>query len=538
MSLHMYLQIFPPPQSMFGHDGLYRVRGWVYALWFLIPNVSASLAFINRPYGYAAQGSFCYLPIRPYWLRLALSWVPRYFVWLFILWVALRIYRHVGREFKVFGIENNRSTSTSIDMSAQSSVERHMQAELLQNRIPEADGSGKGWSSERLEDGGVAPDEQFNVPGRSQSLCVSAALPDKSPRLSIARRPSAPAWSTPFAPLTNETLPTTTSCSNPNSRRGSRTVGVGIAAEDFAPVNFDSSLHRGSVGSIESRKSQTASQAEAYPGLATINESGAPIRDIQNVRASLGDNVANRALKQRRLAIQRQLRLLFIYPCVYMIMWLIPFISHCLNYSNEYASHPVFVLSMLSTLCQTLMGCTDVIVFSWRERPWRHISGSDGTFLGSFRWWRFCFQSVWKSNRYGQNHSDASIDLTADSRDQNGKAMGLRSAFQLVLPKSRSSTSSKRPSSTRPSSGRTHSRGSDRRQKEADQAYERLELERQEWAEKQKKFLENRRASIAGQNNQEKTKEWFDRRFSENLLLRDDGEVKEQQDDGSKREEH
>jgi G protein-coupled receptor GPR1 len=119
--MHMALQIFPPSNSLLGHDGLYQVRRWVFAVWVLLPCFTAALAFANPDGAYQAQGAFCWLPIRPFWYRLALSWVPRYLIWLYIMWVAIRIYSHVGYEFRVFGQERDRSSST--DLSAASSAE-------------------------------------------------------------------------------------------------------------------------------------------------------------------------------------------------------------------------------------------------------------------------------------------------------------------------------------------------------------------------------------------------------------------------------
>ena len=80
-------------------------------------------------------------------------------------------------------------------------------------------------------------------------------------------------------------------------------------------------------------------------------------------------------MKRRRRAIVRQLRLLFIYPCIYMMLWVIPFVVHCMNYSNYWAQHPVFPLSILQVFCMAVMTFCDVFIFCWRERPWRHIPG-------------------------------------------------------------------------------------------------------------------------------------------------------------------
>lgn len=112
MSLHMYLQIFSTGSKIFGHDGLYRFRHTVLAGWFTFPFLCGVLAFIRGRQGYIAQGPFCTLPIRPYWYRLALQWIPRYLIWMFIMFVAVRIYLHVGQGFKIFAREDDKDSST------------------------------------------------------------------------------------------------------------------------------------------------------------------------------------------------------------------------------------------------------------------------------------------------------------------------------------------------------------------------------------------------------------------------------------------
>jgi G protein-coupled receptor GPR1 len=75
---------------------------------------------------------------------------------------------------------------------------------------------------------------------------------------------------------------------------------------------------------------------------------------------------------------------MFIYPLVYTLMWLIPFAMHCMNYWDRWAQTPVEFLRVGSSICIALMGFTDALIFSLREKPWRGIEGSDGTFWGSF----------------------------------------------------------------------------------------------------------------------------------------------------------
>ena len=62
----------------------------------------ASLAFIDTSFPYVSSRVFCYLPTRPIWYRLALSWIPRYLIIITILVVYLSIYVHAKLKFEAF----------------------------------------------------------------------------------------------------------------------------------------------------------------------------------------------------------------------------------------------------------------------------------------------------------------------------------------------------------------------------------------------------------------------------------------------------
>jgi G protein-coupled receptor GPR1 len=82
--------------------------------------------------------------------------------------------------------------------------------------------------------------------------------------------------------------------------------------------------------------------------------------------------------------MHRQLRYLFIYPLVYILMWLIPFVAHIARYQSGYYRHPSYVLDALTVVSTSSQAAVDCLVFIFVEQPWKHIPGSDGTFLGSF----------------------------------------------------------------------------------------------------------------------------------------------------------
>lgn len=92
--------------------GLESYRHVAYACWAGCPVLLAGLAFINRGDAYVSQGTFCYLPIRPIWYRLALTWIPRYIILATIVAIYLTIYVYTKSEFGKFDINLTSSTTS------------------------------------------------------------------------------------------------------------------------------------------------------------------------------------------------------------------------------------------------------------------------------------------------------------------------------------------------------------------------------------------------------------------------------------------
>lgn len=190
---------FKRPWARLGLEPHHRI---VRVVAILYPVTMASLAFVNGKSAYVAQGSLCALPVRPFWYRLALSWIPRYLILTFIMAVSVATYTFVATSFRILSDQLNGSVSTLAIGSA--------------------------------------------------SFCGPVS---------------------------------------PN----------------------DHVLHR-------------------------------------------------------HRAIQKELRLTFIYPVVYFLMWVPSFVNHCFGYSTK---TPPFVLNTVALVCQLLQCATDCVVFNLRERPWR-----------------------------------------------------------------------------------------------------------------------------------------------------------------------
>ncbi|KAK8207982.1 G protein-coupled receptor gpr1 [Zalaria obscura] len=468
MSIHMALQIFRPGSSVFGHDGLYRFRHTVIGGWLVVPAFDAALAFVSHDMGYMAQGAFCSLPIRPFWYRLALSWIPRYLIFITVLGIAVRIYRHVGKGFKVFAREQDRS-SKSNDPAQQRSSQHPA---WLKEQQASSDGS------IQLQDRPNPNRQPSIVAGELQDLsALAAASRQNSVGDNGSPTPPCMPWPSSFSFSGKGATP---GGSQGPSRRASRVSfsheGEGVGSTDFLtpPEHTNNTGKRGSVATIVTFKSMDGSFNDGMrtpANLTTIDEIHPAASQLSNATPQLMS--VDNPIKQRQRMIQRQLRLLFIYPCVYMIFWVIPFVQHCLNYSDYYANHPIYQISAIATFCQTFMGFADCLVFSWRERPWRHIPGSDGTVLGSFCFWRFGKTDVLPRYNNDDEGGSGSESLSTSTPHDSGTGRTPRASISSKQPPP--------PAAQIPVHKKTFSGGSDRARLEADRAAERLAMERAEY---------------------------------------------------------
>ncbi|KAF3042818.1 hypothetical protein E8E11_000123 [Didymella keratinophila] len=355
MALHSAIQVFYP-STLVSSDGLYPCRRYVYFGAFALPILMAGLAFINPKNPYVSQGAFCTLPIRPFWYRLAFTWVPRYIIALTIMGLAIAIYTHVGIEFRAYSNADtsfqslktsNGSNTTHNDTSDEMKLEditfelTNMESRPQPTRRKSSVGHDV-FTSQRHNSSAPALSPPFTAPQRVffESGLASHPLPGSTlnlPYRSNTTRPALlaiPSGQSITAPLSPHALP-----SHPD------------------PITTHAPEPTATPASSSTRTPSPSSPAQL------------------------------RLAKQRQ-RIHRQLRLMFIYPLVYTLMWLIPFTMHCMNYWDKWALNPVEFLRVGSSICITLMGFADALIFSLREKPWRGIEGGDGSFWGSFRLWR------------------------------------------------------------------------------------------------------------------------------------------------------
>lgn len=342
MALHTALQIFRPQPTILGQGGLHRLRHSIYTFCATVPPSMSALAFTSKQ-GYILQGPYCNLPVRPFWHRLAISWIPRYLIMLTIIVLYLAINIHAEKQFTDFRIFRRPGMLHGRKFSYFSGKHPPNTAEPQKAKNSE--------------------------PGR----LVSGK--DNADRSTVDRRRSDPISSGD-----------TTRMDFQATRQGSVNAGPTL----IKWLSAQRHRREPSGGGNDDTTSEDESASEDLnPDSSQCSNSGTRTKEPNTNGVIQVNQLMNKEMRKRRRAVRRQLRLLFIYPVVYFTSWLLPFVQNVLNYSDYRARHPLFVIMLLTYASIAGMGIADMIVFNLREQPWRHIPGNNGTILGSFRFWQF-----------------------------------------------------------------------------------------------------------------------------------------------------
>ena len=190
----------------------------------------------------------------------------------------------------------------------------------------------------------LAPPEPLREQRRLPSIDSHGLIPPSPCPLAASRQPS-DACEQPFAkallaPPTGRTDRSSSSSSSHNcdSRRGSAVYAGAQAA--------------GALG-------------RATAGRHTLSS--------DEKRRQIREETANAEARRRRIAISRQLRLLFIYPLVYALMWMPPLFSHALQFTDWFVQNPSFPLQCVVAFTLPFQCFVDCWLFTIREKPWRYI---------------------------------------------------------------------------------------------------------------------------------------------------------------------
>ncbi|KAI9777415.1 MAG: hypothetical protein M1835_005243 [Candelina submexicana] len=431
IAIHTALCIFKSRRTS-KESGLYQYRYVIYTLWIVVPVMLASLAFTNKGKAYMPQGTSCYLPVRPLWFRLALSWIPRYLTFFTIFVIYTAIFLWVKYQFNSLNFQANDSyigqdmedipivdqQASMPDSGHRATVGLSEQGPSIEMQVREA--SGILPATPKLNrhghipsDGGSRNDVKSRKASVSSALCepnqTKRPLPPQSNKLDhdYFQYMSDPFITELRAERERMELAVPDLVHQKSLDRDS---GIGSMSENSSPYD-DSSV----VGILEALRDPQARPLQ-------VSRRATP-SEPRNSKNFTNDNAATMQIRRRQKAINRQLRLVFVYPVTYCLAWFLPFVNHCLQYSDNYVAHPPFpflCVAGFSLAFQTAVYCS---LFCVKEKPWKHISGSDGTFTGSFKFWKHVYTgqiSRWHPRRRQRSHGSTvgrrMLDVAEETR--------------------------------------------------------------------------------------------------------------------------
>lgn len=408
IATHTALQVFRARPSAHGQGGLHRYRHLVYPLYFIIPASLAALAFINGRFAYLSQGPLCSLPIRPFWYRLIMSWIPRYVIILMIIALYAAIYIHAEHQFSDSRIFRGKLASA---MRRLSDSRRKSRAQ------PQLQNLGQLRTDANLRDiqypgGNKAPgSRESHGPGASQDQTANEDQQQASSSLIV------------FDFESTRHTSSATAGTNRHLLNSSNTTDPSGSNANWQPNQLTQPPTSHQVGDSSRQGSYPTQSSGSSGAVQSSRRNSYPEQNYSLIASDIDTQFEIEAMHKKRNAIRRQLRLLFVYPLVYFLDWVGPFVLHGTLYNSHIAAHPSFGLSLWSYASFAILGFVDAIIFSVREKPWRHIPGADGTILGSFRFWQ----------------RDPNVRARAYSRDSTQTASRKNSSPQISPSRRRSS---------------------------------------------------------------------------------------------------
>ncbi|GKU03551.1 plasma membrane g-protein coupled receptor [Fusarium langsethiae] len=108
-----------------------------------------------------------------------------------------------------------------------------------------------------------------------------------------------------------------------------------------------------------------------------------------------------------REKILRQLRLLFIYPVVYVVIWILPFVVQLTGYGRG----APYGMRLASIVFLCFHGLADSLVFCIKEKPWRHSQAYNQIFKRfNLQFWKRRQEAPDVGARVGRTREEMTLD--------------------------------------------------------------------------------------------------------------------------------
>ncbi|KAI1142042.1 G protein-coupled glucose receptor regulating Gpa2-domain-containing protein [Hypoxylon sp. FL0543] len=390
IAIHTALIILRPRSSS-GASGLYPYRRFSYTCWAIIPLVLAATVPITGG-RFTDNGPHCYLPVRPRWYLSALSWIPRYVIFGVIIVTYTGLYLYIAFQIRRFGRDQRRASTAYSDHPNPNRKRdhRHDHGGVVSPTPPIADHGLLDSVRDSIKDDDRR-DRQNSVASTISSLNDGAesSTPPRRPQQVLR---SSVRWnSVDFA---------SDSSVESQARLESQTAAIGptspsLRAEQTIPIRPPEPVHHGPPS--PSRHNQftwkhsisrsTRSIAGSISNMIRPLRRNPPQADDSTESSSsssifLPQHETEETMRRSREKQQRQLRLLFVYPAIYMLTWIAPFVSHVLRYDDVFSyrgrynlgGEPMaLAVASITSLC--IGAAVDCCFFSAWEKPWLHLRG-------------------------------------------------------------------------------------------------------------------------------------------------------------------
>ncbi|KXJ88175.1 G protein-coupled glucose receptor regulating Gpa2-domain-containing protein, partial [Microdochium bolleyi] len=360
--------------------GLYPYRRIAYIVWVVLPLAIAAVVPISGG-RFVPNGPNCYLPVHPEWYRQALSWGPRYVIFGLISIIYASVYLYVGLRFRRFGKVQHSTSTMSPGLFGKPSLpadEVPPTPSIMDHGLLDS-------ARDSMQKGiGKVTDERQN------SVASSASTKVMSERQVTAQRPARPrpdsiAWNLHSFDPTEKTAPR----ESPFAAKQVASLGMKLADDIPLPTRPPRTVQRSTteLPSVSQHREaallaltrSVSAPVEAQPPSSTFawyrNSTTAAPPD--GAVLHLSADATGEVMRRSRERTHRQLRLLVVYPVIYVISWIAPFVSQVLGFADnvsETASGP-FELQVASIASLCIGAAVDCCFFLGWEKPWRELQG-------------------------------------------------------------------------------------------------------------------------------------------------------------------
>lgn len=327
MALHTGLYIFR------GRSGLYPYRRIAFATVVTVSVLLASLAFVNKP-AFVNLGAFCLLPTQHSWTNRALSWIPRYIVVVTVIITYTFIYIYVACAMT----DTQEYSRLRHDNASLANVDQLPFSEL--DSLPPIPCTAHHGLLPRTPSDGMAQDAS----GRASA--ATRVVVRKHRPLSRIYPIHVRHGLSPFTHFRNN---------KEANAFGNSWHAVGGLRQTIPACLLSAAATAPSPYSTELADLDLQGSGH-QPAMASDLADFSPM-DFGTTDLSI-----------MRGGMRRQLRQLFVYPVVYTVGWLIPWVLHITG--GDKTGRPFgLVLAGLVSLC--LQGLADSIMFLVLEKPWQ-----------------------------------------------------------------------------------------------------------------------------------------------------------------------